>query len=150
MERTTRIYSCYDPPPGVDTVNLEPSLTQQHFADECDINNIIERYVNTGVLGDPLNPGSVSPQFGDFSTSYDFHAAQTLIVQAEQAFDALPAAIRNRFHNDPGELLAFLEDESNREEAINLGIVQRDVGTGSGGTGNTVPAGEVSQPPAAE
>ena len=116
-------FTAYEPPPQVNYDNIEPSLTQQHFADECDINNIVEKYMLTGILGDPLASGSVEPQFGDFTTVADFHSAQNIIAQATQSFDLLSAALRKRFENDPAKLLAFLEDDSNREEAIKLGLV---------------------------
>ena len=35
----------------------------------------------------------------------------------------LPADLRKRFSNDPGQLLSFLENEDNRAEAIKLGLV---------------------------
>ena len=116
-------HTAYEPPPQVEFVNNEPSLTQQHFAEECDINNIVEKYMISGVLGDPLVSPSVSPMYGDYSSVEDFHSAQTIIAHATQAFDLLPAALRKRFNNDPAQLLSFLEDESNREEAIKIGLV---------------------------
>lgn len=118
-----KFHTAYEPPPQVDYFNDEPSLTQQHFADECDINNIVEKYMITGVLGDPLSIPSNSPQYGDYSSPSDYHAAQNLIAQASQAFDLLPARLRERFENDPAKLLEFLGDEKNREEAIKLGLV---------------------------
>ena len=118
-----KFYTSYEPPPQVDYSNHEPSLTQQSFAEECDINNIVARYVTTGVLGDPLAVPTNSPQYGDFTSVADFHVAQTIIAEATQMFDLLPASIRKRFENDPAQLLAFMEDDSNREEAIKLGLV---------------------------
>lgn len=38
---------------------------------------------------------------------------------------SLPAELRKRFRNDPGMLLAFLEDPQNRAEAESLGLVDR-------------------------
>ena len=116
-------HTLYEPPPQVEFRNDEPSLTQQHFADECDINNIVEKYMITGVLGDPMASPSVLPQYGDYSSVEDFHTAQNIIAQASQMFDTLPAQLRKRFNNDPAEMLSFLEDENNRDEAIHLGLV---------------------------
>ena len=84
-------HTVYEPPPQVGFRNDEPSLTQQHFAEECDINNIVDKYMITGILGDPLCDGSCSPQFLDCTTVEDFHVAQTIIAHASQAFDLLPA-----------------------------------------------------------
>lgn len=48
-----------------------------------------------------------------------------LMAQAQQNFMLLPAEIRERFNNDPGRLIAFLEDDRNKNEAIKLGIVNK-------------------------
>lgn len=130
-----KIHSRYDLPPQVDTTFFGESLTQQHFKDECDINNIIARAQVTGSLVDPLNPSTRQPLFDDFTSAPDFMAAQNMLVAASEAFNALPAALRKRFDNDPAELLAFLDDDANREEAVKLGLIQKvdadPVGTNS-------------------
>lgn len=145
-------HTVYEPPPQVEFRNDEPSLTQQHFAEECDINNIVEKYMITGILGDPLGEGSCLPQYVDCTTVEDFHAAQTIIAHASQAFDLLPASLRKRFNNDPAQLLAFLEDESNREEAVKLGLVDHkepDLQSGHGVSTSTpdIPAPAASGGP---
>lgn len=96
-----------------------PSLTQQSFKDECDINNIMARFEATGVL--PDNP--FEPRFGDTTMLPDFHAAQNIIAQANETFAALPAKVRERFQNDPAQYLAFFSDADNHDEAVKLGLV---------------------------
>nr|QJB21026.1 MAG: internal scaffolding protein [Microvirus sp.] len=118
-------FSRYHPAPSLSVEFEEETLTQQHFKDECDINNIVRRYEKTGFLVDPLTPGTVQPMYDDFTAQQDFLEAQTLIAHASQAFDELPASLRKRFSNNPAEMLAFLEDESNREEAVKLGLVSQ-------------------------
>jgi phage internal scaffolding protein len=117
------IYSLYNRPAGDGVAFSKPSLTQQHFKDECDVNTIMSRYLKTGFLTDPLKPPTSRPMFGDFSSALDFHNAQTIIAEAQQTFDSLPSFIRDRFNNDPAQLLAFLGDEKNKDEAIKLGII---------------------------
>lgn len=97
------------------------TMTQRHFAEECDINTIVKRFGLTGQL--PVAPQM--PMSGDFTGAVDFHTAMNLVVQAEQEFKKLPADLRERFQHDPGELIAFLEDEANREEAVKLGLVAK-------------------------
>lgn len=98
----------------------EPTLAQQNFAEEADINTIVNKFLRTGIL-----PDSVSlPQFGDFSQSpSDYQSALNLVIAGEQAFAALPANIRARFDNDPVKYVNFFENPDNREEAIELGLV---------------------------
>jgi phage internal scaffolding protein len=112
----------YDMDKVSDETGLEckdPSLAQQHMKDECDINVIVERFGVTGEL--PSAP--VSPQFGDFSGVSDYHSALNAIRASEEAFMALPAKIRARFDHDPNALLQFLQDEQNRDEAIQIGLI---------------------------
>jgi len=39
------------------------------------------------------------------------------------AFSQMPSAIRKRFNNDPAELIKFVLDPKNREEAIKIGLI---------------------------
>jgi len=112
--------TAYDRKFVIGTINKEPSLTQQQFADEVNINNIIARYQTTGVL-----PKGGTPVFGDFSNIQDFQSAQDAIATAKQAFEALPPYLRRRFNNDPAQLLSFIEDDDNRYEAEKLGLVPK-------------------------
>jgi len=97
----------------------DPSLAQQHMKDECDINVIVERFGVTGQL--PVK--AIEPSYGDFSGVSDYHTALNKIKAAEAEFMALPAKIRAKFDNDPNSLLNFLENEQNRDEAIELGLI---------------------------
>ena len=99
----------------------EPSLAQQHFKDECDINNILRQFNVTGLL--PESP--LSPRYGDFTGIYDYHTALNAVIAAESEFDGLPAQIRARFNNNPEELINFLENAENLDEAISLGLVDK-------------------------
>lgn len=103
-------------------LNDAPSLTKQSFAEECDINTIVERFGLTGELPTDVR----APQYGDFEEIYDYHSAMNAVAQAREAFDAMPAAIRARFHNDPGQFVDFCSDDGNREEAVKLGLVMED------------------------
>lgn len=97
----------------------DPSLAQQHMKDECDINVIVERFGVTGEL--PTAP--IPPQYGDFSGVTDYHTAINAVRASEEAFMALPAKIRARFDHDPNALLQFLNDPINRDEAIEIGLI---------------------------
>lgn len=99
----------------------EPSLAQQHFKDECDINNILRQFNITGLL--PESP--LSPRYGDFSGISDYHTALNRVIAAQDEFEALPAQIRARFDNDPSKLIEFLENSENRPEAESLGLVEK-------------------------
>lgn len=98
----------------------EPSMTQQHFKDECDINNILRRHEN----GLPVTHiMSSQGQYGDFSAIPEYQDSLNLVNDAQTAFMALPSHVRARFGHDPSQLIAFVSDKANREEAIKLGLV---------------------------
>lgn len=102
------------------------SKTKQSFKDECDINRIMARYAATGTL-DFVNRREA--QFLDVS-DVDFQNAMRIVIESREAFMTLPSALRDRFQNDPAQLLGFLSDESNREEAIKLGLVIKPISAG--------------------
>jgi phage internal scaffolding protein len=99
----------------------EPSLAQQHFKEECDINTILERFNITGMLPQ----STLSPRYGDFSGISDYHTALNRVIAAQDEFEALPAQIRAKFDNDPAKLIEFLNDEANRPAAEELGLVEK-------------------------
>lgn len=126
MEFNSR-YSVTGEKPGI-TFD-QPSQTLQSFKDDADINCIIARFQNTGVLVDPTVPVSRTPQFGDYSDMPDYQTAQNVIIAAKNAFDALSSKIRERFNNDPAAYFEFVRSlkEGSEEyvEAINLGIINK-------------------------
>lgn len=97
----------------------DQTLTQQHFAEEVDINTIVHRFNINGELPQGLR----MPTYEDFTGVFDFHSAMNAIAQAREAFDAQPAHIRSRFHNDPGEFVDFATNKDNIVEARKMGLV---------------------------
>lgn len=95
-----------------------PSRTQQHHAQEADINTLILKH--RGMV--PGNLQGRQPTFGEWSAP-DFHAALNRVNDVRQKFLALPARLRSRFSNDPHQLLRFTDDPKNRTEALLLGLV---------------------------
>lgn len=135
----------FSPRVRVATVGGDPSGgAKQSMKAECDINNIMARYIKTGVVNHVNEFGA---QYGEVP-SVSFHEAVNLVRQAQETFDALPAQLRKRFSNDPGEFLAFFEDEKNREEGVRLGLV-KPAEPASGGPGAEPPAAAIAAPGAA-
>jgi len=100
------------------------SRTNQQFAKECDINNIMYKYGKTGILGDPSRPVS-QPIFGDFSKDFDLRATLDLVRNANEQFMLLNSEVRSRFKNDVANVLDFVADPANAEEARNLGLLPK-------------------------
>lgn len=100
----------------------DPSLTQQHMAEECDINYIVERF---GVTGQLPQSAVYTPTYGDFTGIGDYRQALDAVSQANDAFMSLPANIRERFDNDPALFVDFCSstDPADRSLAIDLGLI---------------------------
>lgn len=96
--------------------------TKQEFKAESDINTIMAQYMRTGELP-KIN--EVAPQFLDV-TDMDFQTHMNSIREAQELFDSLPSAIRNRFQNDPGAFIDFTSDEINRPELARMGLLSTE------------------------
>lgn len=107
--------------------STKPSMTQQEFRDECDINVIMYRYQTLEApLVEPLTAAQArQPLFGDFSDLPDLQTAQNKLIEAQDMFMSLPSSIRRRFDNDALLFLEFCQDEKNVDEMRDLGILPK-------------------------
>lgn len=108
--------------PGVDCSQQkegEPfDRTDPTGAEDADINNIVARFHKTGVM-----PGVDVPQlFADVSDSPSYQDALQTIVNANNQFMAMDAKTRKRFDNDPAEFLDFVNNPTNAQELVNMGL----------------------------
>lgn len=113
----------------------EPSLTWQDSRDECDINVIVERFGLTAAQ---------APTWDDVDVTNAPDLAQALqsFRESEELFLQLPARTRSMFDHSPVNLLTFLHDSGNRDEAIRLGLISAPVPEPS-----PVPPAEVPEAP---
>jgi len=109
----------YDPSVSVLSDTVGDTMTQQHMANDANINQIVSKFQRTGQV--PVN--QMQPMYGDFSSSVDFHGAKNAILAVSDLFADLPSAVRKRFNHDPGQLIDFVMDSNNRQEAIELGLI---------------------------
>lgn len=119
------------------------SLAQQSFKDDADINVILERFNITG----ELPGGERQPQYGDFLDSpVDYKQALDVVKGAQSAFNALPAALRARFDNDPTKFVDFASNEANRDQAYELGLLdpsyRKDLPASAGGAPDALASGD--------
>nr|QJB19887.1 MAG: internal scaffolding protein [Microvirus sp.] len=101
------------------TINSEPSRTSQSEKDQTDINKIMKKYHQTGLL--PQFRQKVGT-YGDFSQAKTYQQSLDAILTAQAEFMTLPSELRKKFNNDPGELLQFIQNPENTEEGIKLGL----------------------------
>lgn len=112
--------SGYSPIPEVDTVVEGPSLTEQTHMKSCDVNNIIKRYERTGVVE---HVSKREPRYMDVSECPDYHESLQIVKEVEEMFSSMPAVLRDRFDNDAGVYLSWINDPENKEEAEELGLL---------------------------
>lgn len=118
----------------IQTMNSEPSMTQQQFADDCDVNNILRKHGHDPVAFQALTrPGGV---YADFSNITDYQAMLDTVMNAQDAFASLPAHLRSRFGNDPNQLLSFIQNPSNYDEGVSLGLLNSKTPNPAASTNN--------------
>lgn len=107
--------------PRVQKFFMKPSMTKQSFKAECDINTIMKKYEKTGLIS---HVAKHNGRYGDFLAAPDYLDAMVSVVQAQEAFSTLPAALRKRFGNDPAEFLDFVSNPANEDEMRKLGLLK--------------------------
>lgn len=98
------------------------SMTAQEFDQFCDANRIIKRWQATGVLE---HTARYQGQYGVFVGPESYHEAMNRITEARSMFETLPASMRAEFGNDVGRFLEYVNDDANREEMIQRGLMPR-------------------------
>jgi hypothetical protein len=106
-----------------------PSMTQQQFKDEADINYIVSMYDSSGVMPTFHGDGQpAQPVFGDFASLPD--NAQEMynrMIEAKSNFDNLPLAVRKRFNYDPAAFLEFVDNPENLDDLVAMGLATKTV-----------------------
>jgi phage internal scaffolding protein len=140
MSKIRSIYANRDDDQITGIVFDEPTRTQQQYADECDINKLVERAIQTGDF-EAFEPNDGF--FIDCSEIGDYADALNYINEVDNEFRELPAAVRAKFDNNASKYADFVIDPANYDECRKLGILQ-----GASEQQRPVAAGDV-QPAAA-
>jgi len=111
----------FTPRSRVYTPNPGESKTEQSFKKECDVNHILKSF--GAVKASPAYQEKLASATYGYAPSESFYEATNLSLESKALFDELPSALRKRFNNSPGELLAFVENDENYDEASALGLV---------------------------
>ena len=97
------------------------SMVRPEFKHATDVNEIVRRWEKTNILE---HTSRHQGQYGDFTSGpQSYHEAVNQVREAESMFAELPSALRERFHNDAGEFLAFVSDDDNIPEMRELGLI---------------------------
>lgn len=98
----------------------EPQLTDQSYANACDINVIMAQYAKTGLL--PQN-STIPPRYIDTTQVPTLEQAFSAVNSALEAFNDLPPTIRKLMDNDPSQLENFIADPNNADLLLKHGIL---------------------------
>lgn len=98
----------------------DPTLAQQHFKEECDINTLVERFHLTGEI--PIVQRQ--PLDIEYAEIFDFRQAQHQLIEADRAFMQLPAKIRAQFDNDPMQFVEFALNPDNKDDLKKWGMLK--------------------------
>lgn len=99
----------------------QPTMAQQQFREECNINSIMKRYQVTGVID---HIAKHEGHYGDISPM-SFHEAQNTIATANSMFEELPSSARKQFKNDPSIFLEYVQDPANADSLRDMGLAER-------------------------
>lgn len=100
---------------------FEESKVIESEVQSVDLKQIVARHVRNQL------PYKMEPWWldGEVSQKVDLQSALEVVRRSQEAFDALPADLRFRFGNDPVAFMDFVQDESNKDEAIKLGLIPK-------------------------
>lgn len=113
-------------------------FTEQAHKDTCDVNKIIRKYDKTGLIS---HISKFEAMYGDM-TGFDFKEMKQKVIDMTNKFNELPSDIRKKFENSPENLLRFMENPENRDEAISLGLIKKEWTPETDGLGEHVKDGE--------
>ena len=100
----------------------QPSMAQQHFKQESDVNYIVNRYLQTGQWENVSERPPVYADMSAFDGDMDLIRAYEAVERAEDGFMRLPSDLRKKLDNDPSKLVSWLFDEANRDDAVKFGL----------------------------
>lgn len=105
---------------GEVTQVAEQSRTKQEFLRDADISVMYERFFSGG----SLEVNKLEPKFLDLSELPSFDESQRLLADVGSQFRVQPAAFRAEFDNDESIFVDWILDPENRDEAIELGVLE--------------------------
>lgn len=119
---TKRVYTQFT---DEEIAHEKVKMADQSFARETDQNEIMRRHLAGQNVDHLFKRQGV---YRDLTLIPDLQEAMEQVTHAQQAFMDLSADLRKRFGNNPVQLVEFLRDSANDEEAIKLGLKERKPG----------------------
>jgi len=98
----------------------EEVRVEQSHKDEVNINNIVKR---AGGMELVAKVAALQEFQYDDVTGNDFQESMNALIKARDTFQNVPKEIRKRFDNDPARFMDFVHNPDNRDELINMGLM---------------------------
>ncbi len=125
--------------PRVQTKDFEESSTIQSDAHNADVNKIMARYHQTGII-ESLDESQL--MFRDVSEFTDLKDALNQVILAEAEFMKLPSKVREIFEHDVALWLDSAHDEEKRDALVAAGFIEDNSKDSAGDpSGSTAEAG---------
>lgn len=98
-------------------VGFEPSVVDESKLAEADLNILVKRWMR----GEPV-PQFAPEEFGDVSDAGSFMEMQEKLLVVKNAFERVPAHMREHFGNSAVVFADALVDPARKEELVQLGL----------------------------
>lgn len=103
---------------------IYPSIVEQHHTEDTLVQNILKKYDQTGVF---YHVNQAQATYQDNTAFNEYQDMYDKIQSADANFKALPSEIREKFNNDTGKFLEFVNDDNNIEAMYDLGLMQKPI-----------------------
>lgn len=100
----------------------DETRTHQEFAEESDINTIIERF---GIGENPITAQKWIENIDIADAPDNYQDVLNQLNEARDQFMSLPARVRTRFNNSAHEFVNFVSDQNNLEEMVQMGLATK-------------------------
>ena len=122
VKKSGKVLAMVDGRRKVMTVNVDPSKTDGSYKKDCDANEVIKKFLKTGVI-DHVKQGQ--GYYGDISDMPGLLEGMERINQAKDEFMQVPAKIRAMFQNDVRNFYNYVADPANQEHCVELGLIPK-------------------------
>lgn len=110
-----------------------PSKTRQSAKEGTQLDWILRKYATAGHSAEMVGAyfSIVAPRPYGIQQNTEYQDMLNKVIQVENYFAALPSRIRDRFNHSAQNMVDFLADPKNLDEARKLGLVAKELATGA-------------------
>ena len=96
------------------------NLVEQAYGEQLNVNNLLKPAIDKGLLRHGV---TFEGEYDDIPAG-DFQEAQFIVAKGKSMFEALPAAIRNKFEGQPDKFMSFVQNPINEPWLREQGIIK--------------------------